>query len=423
LSAPNFNILEWIQEAQQPFYLVFHPLISLSSGHTMGYEVLTRPFNEQQQPINAETFFQEVSRQGLSVTVDRIILRTIIQFVHTHDIPIPLFVNIHPDSLSDSIVQDLIQSCPDGSIVLEITERGNWLGASVENGIENFRHHGVAIALDDFGTGYSGLEKLVAIHPNYVKLDRTLITQCQMYPVKRNLMASVIQMARFLGFQLIAEGIETRDELLTCIDLGIEIGQGFYFGKPVIWQHTAHLPGEVIAIIRQRQREIVEVSSLSLRELDPFLSHWSLMLEHLADAHLSTAEQLATMMGAAFKMLQPMAMTVFQALPGGMQPLFSIGHARRDVISWETPALIIRAFRDQTPLILQQKSDEPDYLQAPVVRALGFPESVAVVPVGKPVWGTLSAYYMDSYKWSNTRIQILQSLAHLMTLLIPPPGA
>ncbi|HBQ96070.1 MAG TPA: hypothetical protein DD856_14490 [Sulfobacillus sp.] len=85
--------------------------------------------------------------------------------------------------------------------------------------------------------------------------------------------------------------------------------------------------------------------------------------------------------------------------------------------------MIIRAFRDQTPLILQQKSDEPDYLQAPVVRALGFPESVAVVPVGKPVWGTLSAYYMDSYKWSNTRIQILQSLAHLMTLLIPPPGA
>jgi EAL domain-containing protein (putative c-di-GMP-specific phosphodiesterase class I) len=387
----------------------------------MGYEVLTRPYNQHKELINAEVFFQEVSKQNLSIEVDRIILRQIVKFIYMHNLVIPLYINLHPDSLSDTIIQHLIESCPDGAVVLEITERGNWLGPDVENAIVNFRHKGGTIALDDFGTGYSGLEKLVAVHPNFVKIDRTLVARCQMYPAKRNLMASVSQMARFLGFQLIAEGIETRDELLTCIDLGIETGQGFYFSRPVSWQHITPIRPEVITVIHQRQREILETSSHPIQQLEPFLSHWSLMLEHLAEAKLSASEQMTTIMSTAFKMLQPLAMTLCRAVPNGMQPLFSIGHAYREVISWESPALVIQAFRGQSPVILQKKRERAEYLETPVIQALGFPESVAVMPVGKPVWGTLGAYYMDPFKWSNTRIQILQSLAHLVTLMMPLP--
>ncbi len=410
-----------MQNGPDQFSLAFHPLISLSTGHVIGYEVLTRPYTPDKELINAEIFFQEVSKQGLSVEVDRIILRKITRFIHTHSIVTPLYVNIHPDSLSDDIVQNLIESCPDGSVVLEITERGNWLGPEVEKAIRNFRHRGGTIALDDFGTGYSGLNKLVAVHPHFVKLDRTLVAQCQLHPVKRNLMASVSQMARFLGFQLIAEGIETRDELLTCIDLGVETAQGFYFGKPRSWKEMESLRPEVISLIRQRQREIHTASSHPWQGLEPFLSHWSLLLEHLVEAKLSASDQITTMMNTAFKMLQPLALTLYQAVPCGMQPLFSIGHAYREVISWDSPSVGIRAFRKKAPVILQNKSDEAEYLQAPVIQTLGFPESVAIMPVGKPVWGTVGAYYRDPFKWSSTRIQILQNLAHLMTLLAPKP--
>lgn len=413
------NIAQWIQDSR--FYLVFQPLISLSSGHVMGYEVLTRPLDEHNQPIAVEPFFQQASTQGLAVDIDRIIVRKIAQFIQVHDVLTPLFVNLHPDSLMDSEIHEIIQSCPSGSLIIEITERGNWVGHVVNQVVERFRHHGGTIALDDFGTGYSGLEKLVAVRPNFVKLDRSLIAQCHMYPVKRNLIASVSHMARFLGFQLIAEGIETHDELLTCIDLGVEIGQGFYFAKPVTWDQVMSPSKEIITAIQQRQQEILESSSLTLSGLDPFRTHWALMMEHLVETDLTPKEQMMTMMATAFKILQPTAMTVLRATDEGLLPIFSLGHSYQDVIPWDSPSLAIKAFQQNGPVVLQKKTDVPENMHGPIMHVLSFPESVALFPIGKPTWGVLGADYMGPYKWSDGRLQILKGLAYLMSLLLPQP--
>ena len=85
------------------------------------------------------------------------------------------------------------------------------------------------------------------------------------------------------------------------------------------------------------------------------------MLEHLVEAKLSTSEQMTTIMSTAFKMLQLLAMALCRAVPNGMQPLFSIGHAYRAVISWESPALVIQAFRGQSPVIYKRKGQGPSH--------------------------------------------------------------
>lgn len=414
------DIATWIQQSPR-FYLVFQPLVSLANGHVMGYEVLSRPLNARNQLLCVEEFFHQTALQGLAVEIDRIIVEEITHFIQTHDIVSPLFVNLHPDSLVDPTIHHLLQSCPNGSVVIEITERGNWIGQVVEEVVEGFRHRGGTIALDDFGTGYSGLEKLVAVRPNFVKLDRSLIAQCHMYPIKRNLMASVSHMAQFLGFRLIAEGVETCDELLTCIDLGIEIGQGYYFAKPATWDDIAAPTGEVITAIQERQQEILDSSSSTFSG-DPFVVHWVRMLQHLAEEDLSLQEKMTTLVATAFKTLQPPAMTVLKATKSGLLPVFSMGHSYHDIIPWDSPSLAVKAFQQQNPLIVQRKTASIAHDYGPIMSALNFPESAAFFPVGKPYWGVVGSYYRGPYKWSDGRLQILRGLAYLMTLLLPYPG-
>lgn len=412
------DISEWLN-TNPHFHLAFQPLLALSSGHPVGFEVLTRPVDRNQHPLAVESFFHQASVQGHAVRVDRLIIKHIARFLRDYAPSFPLFINLHPDSLTNADIQDTVRATRPGSVVIEITERGNWLGSVIEPVVQGFRNQGSTIALDDFGTGYSGLEKLVAVRPNFVKLDRSIIAECHMYPVKRNLIASVSHMAKFLGFQLIAEGIETREELLTCIDLGVEIGQGYYFARPSAWNRMVSAPGHVIEEIQTRQSELLESSSQALDALDPFRLHWFLMIENMATSNASPHEQLMTVMATAFKILQPTAMTFLRATDGGLAPVFSLGHSYQGSIPWDPPTFAVNAFQEKAAVILQKTSDSPWELQGPVMKSLSSPESISIFPVGSPVWAVIGADYMGPYSWSESRLQIMRGMAHLISVVLP----
>jgi EAL domain-containing protein (putative c-di-GMP-specific phosphodiesterase class I) len=118
-------------------------------------------------------------------------------------------------------------------VVLEITERASLEGIpDFRTRILNLRDLGYRIAVDDLGAGYAGLNTFAALEPDVVKLDMTLVRNCDSEPVKRKLIGSMATLCKDLGMLVVAEGIETKAERDTVVHLGCEFLQGYLLGRP-----------------------------------------------------------------------------------------------------------------------------------------------------------------------------------------------
>jgi EAL domain-containing protein (putative c-di-GMP-specific phosphodiesterase class I) len=118
-------------------------------------------------------------------------------------------------------------------VVLEITERAQLESVvDVSNRVARLRELGFKVAIDDIGAGYSGLTSFALLKPDMVKLDMALVRDLDKDPVKRRLASLVIQLCRDLGIEVVGEGIETRQERDTLLDLGCDLLQGYLFGRP-----------------------------------------------------------------------------------------------------------------------------------------------------------------------------------------------
>lgn len=118
-------------------------------------------------------------------------------------------------------------------IVFEITERN-----SIEDEetfrqvIRHYQSQTFQIAIDDFGNGYAGMNRICALEPEYLKIDMAIVRDVDHDNLKKSLVESMIQFCEKANIRLIAEGIETREELRTLIKMGIPFGQGYYIGRP-----------------------------------------------------------------------------------------------------------------------------------------------------------------------------------------------
>ncbi|KGE19640.1 EAL domain-containing protein [Paenibacillus wynnii] len=95
-----------------------------------------------------------------------------------------------------------------------------------------YRRQGMQVALDDVGTGFSTLDVMSSLEPDYVKIDRSLISYCDEDPEKQKTIQDIIERVGHYGGQVLAEGIERREEFLYCKELGVDLAQGYLFGKP-----------------------------------------------------------------------------------------------------------------------------------------------------------------------------------------------
>lgn len=409
-------VSEWF-EHEPKFSVAFQSLISLSSGQIVGYEVLTRPFTLAGHLLPVEEFFEVATSLGYAVDLDRLIVGRAMGLARDLELSVPIFINVHPDSLRDPFVQQYLFPRVDGRIVVEITERGNWSGEAMQPYVHDYQNLGGAIALDDFGAGYSGLQKLVMVHPNYVKIDRGLIDGCDLSAVKRNLISSVEHIAKFLGFALIAEGIETYDEMVTCMSLGVDIGQGFYFSRPTTWEARA-LPDptlvEDVAAIRT-QAVLAEGAGPNI---DPFRSQFASLMEHLGTRLVTPIEQLNLILTALYKILKPYSLTLYMAKARGFTPIASRGHNLRQEIPIEMPSTLRQCFYEAKPQVIQHFSKIPAILGEGWGQSFPIPESLATMPIGRPVWGILVADYLNSSHWTDSRLQVFQGLSELMGLLV-----
>ncbi len=133
---------------------------------------------------------------------------------------------------------------PAERIIFEVTE-GERVSdhAHLRDILQHYQQIGFRTAIDDFGAGYSGLNLLADFQPNLVKLDMALIRNIHQYKSRQAICRAIVQLCRDLDIGVIAEGVETRDELSALRDLGIRLFQGYYFAKPA-FEAQATVPDE-----------------------------------------------------------------------------------------------------------------------------------------------------------------------------------
>lgn len=218
---------------------VFQPIVSLADGAIIGYEGLIRgPAGHALESPGA--LFETAAAGGLLAELEAACRRTMTtRFVH-RCLPGRLFINLLPSTVAEArasqfailaFLQDL--GLHPEQIVIEITESQPQLDLTeLRASIAMLRSMGFEIAIDDVGEGFASLKLWSELRPEYVKIDKHFVRELQADSFKLQFVRAIQQISAFSGAHVIAEGIETADELRIIRDLGIEFGQGYLLGRP-----------------------------------------------------------------------------------------------------------------------------------------------------------------------------------------------
>jgi EAL domain-containing protein (putative c-di-GMP-specific phosphodiesterase class I) len=223
--------------------VVFQPIIDMLTGETFAHEVLVRCDVEGMTP---PVLFERAVEKKCTGVLGRVIREIAMAATPGGR----LFVNIHPDELSERwLVQpdDPIYASSE-EIYLEITESAPMTHYDLCHSVlrDVASRVGVHLAVDDLGAGYSNLLRIAKLEPSVVKLDRSLIMNIHRDQRQRILVTAVVDMCVRLGAEVVAEGIETLDEYFTLLDTGVHYAQGYLFARPaypppeVCWPPTAN---------------------------------------------------------------------------------------------------------------------------------------------------------------------------------------
>jgi EAL domain-containing protein (putative c-di-GMP-specific phosphodiesterase class I) len=225
------------------------PIVELATGFITGYELLSR-FDGPWRAA-PDVWFAAAHRWGLNPPLQARVLERAV--AARDDLPPNTFltVNVDPHLLADDLVAgELLRHADLSRVVLELTEHTQVDGEGrAMAALDRARAAGALVAMDDAGTGYAGLQLLLELRPDIVKLDRALVTGVDADPVKRALVQVFGDLVGRMDAWILAEGIETRGELDALIGLGVPLGQGWALGRPAP-DMLAALPAEDAAHIR-----------------------------------------------------------------------------------------------------------------------------------------------------------------------------
>ncbi|MEO3415243.1 EAL domain-containing protein [Roseovarius sp. CAU 1744] len=218
------------------------PKVSLADGCIIGFEALVR-WQRGDRLVPPDKFILIAEESGLVVDVDHFVLRRATQLIadwnKTNGTAFSVSVNLSALHFTSNRVIEWVQDAlwssllTPGLLTLEITETmemRDWEQA--KSVIAGLRDLGCRIAIDDFGTGYSSLAYLRTTSADELKIDRSLIEELEESETARLLLASVMDIARNLEFDVTVEGIETDLQGRIVAKMGAQNGQGYYFGKP-----------------------------------------------------------------------------------------------------------------------------------------------------------------------------------------------
>lgn len=221
------SLLRATDPTSQGLRMVVQPILDLRTGRLAGFEALAR-FAGGHPP---DACFERAYAHGLGFALEAAAARAALELPGRPP-GTYLSVNLSARALASDEVQSVLPARLDG-VVIEITEHEP-LGEepALRAALADVRRRGARLAVDDAGSGYAGLKQVAELAPDIVKLDRTLIRGVERDPVKAALIEAFVRWARDSSAEVVAEGIETLDELARLADLDVAFGQGYGIARP-----------------------------------------------------------------------------------------------------------------------------------------------------------------------------------------------
>ncbi len=213
----------------------FQPILRLSDGFQIGYEVLGRGRVFGLESVGA--MFQAAEQLSLEVELSRLLRWEGIRVGRELGADSTLFINTHPkEMIGDGLINSLVQlreMAGTHPLMLEIHEAAVTHPEMMRELCVCLEELNIKLAYDDFGSGQARLAELIEARPQVVKFDISLIRgidQCDSH--RKKMLETLVRMVRDLDVQALAEGIETEAEGNTCRDMGFDLAQGFFYGRP-----------------------------------------------------------------------------------------------------------------------------------------------------------------------------------------------
>ena len=267
------------------FFLQYQPIVSLDDFRVCGFEALIRWHHPERGLISPLDFIPIAEDTGQIIAIGEWALNEACRQMHrwetAYPVAAPLFISVnlsckqfnHPlliEQVADVIKRTRISP---RRLKLEITESAVMDNIdSATSMLRQLRDIGVQLAIDDFGTGYSSLSYLHKFPIDTLKIDRSFVTRMAENPENIEIVRTIILLAQVLGMDVIAEGVETKDQLKLLRDLKCEYGQGYYFSRPAtapdvekiiietdVNLRQAHIPKQVQEVVRPNVKAIKSV--------------------------------------------------------------------------------------------------------------------------------------------------------------------
>lgn len=252
--------------------LVFQPIVDLARGVVAGYEALSRFEGPPKAP--PYRWFDEAERLGRSVELE---MRAVERAVEARGSLPPdtfLTVNMTPAALLDPRARAWLASAPGlQRLVFEVTEHAEVADYDeLREAAARVREAGGMLAVDDAGAGYASLKHVLELRPDFVKLDRELITGIDHDPTKRSVVQMLGELTDRIDAWVIAEGIETAGELDALVDLHVPLGQGWALGRPA--PPWASIDDTTVQRLALRHEELADAPRVAaLIERRPAMPH------------------------------------------------------------------------------------------------------------------------------------------------------
>lgn len=243
---------------RQEFFVVYQPIVSLETARLVGFEALVRWRHPLRGLVSPVEFIPVAEETGFIVPIGQWVLeescRQLCQWQQqsSGDLPLVISVNLSGKQLAhENIIEQITAALKQTGVQpqqvkLEITESIVMDNVEASTLILNqLRSLGIRISIDDFGTGYSSLSYLNRLPVDTLKIDRSFVIQMLKKDENAEIVRTIIQLARTLGMDVIAEGVETREQLEYLQQLKCNNGQGYLFAKPLMATEAGELVRQI----------------------------------------------------------------------------------------------------------------------------------------------------------------------------------
>lgn len=225
---------EWIGTA-------FHSLVSIKRKALLGVEALAR-CTAPDEDIPPLELFRMAQEAGCLLELDRLCRKKALEAfapIHAKHRGLILSLNVDGYTIDEDVARSgyLLHAVKESgvspnNVLIEIVESRAHDTKLLAEFVSNYRKNGFLIALDDVGAGHSNLDRIPLLRPDVLKLDRSLVDGVDGNMTRLEVVKSFVQMSSRLGCLVLAEGVERQEDILRLLEIGVDVFQGFYFGRP-----------------------------------------------------------------------------------------------------------------------------------------------------------------------------------------------